>query len=259
MAFIHYRTQGFVLKKTDRFEADRIFTIFTFDWGRVKVLARAIRKITSKLRSGIDFFYLSEIEFIQGKTYKTLTDAIALEKFKNLKEDLGKFKIAFEISEVLDNFLKFEEKDENIWNLIIETFTLLNRPEVTPRQGGDLTKYTRSSLIYYYFLWNFFSTLGYQPELYQCSLCWKKLKPDNLYFSSKDGGVICQACSKSEKEAKKINSSVIKVLRIIFKKDSQTLSKLKIEPVLEKSLKDISENYYLYLLRENLKFDKIKV
>ena len=237
MAFIHYRTQAFIFKKTDRFEADRIFTIFTYDFGRVEVLARALRKITSKLRPGIALFYLSEIEFIQGKTYKTLTDAQSIEKFKNLRKDLKKLKIAFKISEVLDNFLKFEEKDKEIWNLIIETFQKLNNCSLF---------IVHCSLIYYYFLWNFFSILGYQPELYQCALCQKKLRPYNL--SAKEGGIICQPCAESEKETEKVNPNLVKVLRIILKKDLENLSKLKIEPALEKSLRNISENYYSFLL-----------
>ncbi|MBU4204806.1 recombination protein O N-terminal domain-containing protein [Patescibacteria group bacterium] len=71
---LHYRTIGFVLKKNDIGEADRIFTVFTLDFGKVKISGKAIRKIASKLKGGIDVISLSEIEFIQGKAYKTLTD-----------------------------------------------------------------------------------------------------------------------------------------------------------------------------------------
>ncbi|NQU82868.1 MAG: recombination protein O N-terminal domain-containing protein, partial [Parcubacteria group bacterium] len=81
MAFTHYRTRGFFLKNEARGEADEIFTLFTSDFGRIRVLGRAIRKITSKLRSGAGLFYYSEIEFIQGKQYKTLTDAVLIDKF----------------------------------------------------------------------------------------------------------------------------------------------------------------------------------
>ena len=124
--FNHYRTQGFILKKTDQGESDRIFTIFTKDFGRLELLAKAERKIKSKLRAGLELFYLSEIEFIQGKIYKTLTDAILIEKFQNLRNDLGKLYIAYKISEDLDNFVRGEEPDEKIWHLLNETFEKLN-------------------------------------------------------------------------------------------------------------------------------------
>ena len=86
--FIHYRTQGFILKKIDRGEVDRIFTIYTKDFGKLELLAKAERKIQSKLRGGLELFYLSEIEFIQGKAHKTLTDAILIDNFKNLRGNL---------------------------------------------------------------------------------------------------------------------------------------------------------------------------
>ena len=239
MAFVHHRTKGFVFGKDDRFEADVFFTGFTRDFGRVEVVGRAIRKIISKLRAGIGLFYLSEIEFIQGKTHKTLTDAVVLEKFENIRKDLKKLKIAFEISEALDEFLRFEEKDERLWHLIVETFTLLN--------DKGLTESNRLSLLFHYFLWNFFSILGYRPELFKCAFCQKKLISNNLYFSFNSGGVICSPCAKL-KEVKRINSDVVKVLRIILKKDWRTLSRLKIDSASQGLFEKISEDYRSNLL-----------
>ena len=253
MPFIHYRTRGFVFKKSERGEADRVFTIFTEDFGRLEILAKAIRKINSKLRSGIDLFCFSEIEFIQGKAHKTLTDAIPLKKFENTKKDFKKLKIAFKISETLDDFLKFEEREQTIWNLIAETFSRLDKHPLPT---------THHSLIYYYFFWNFLSILGYKPELFHCAVCQDKLTPNVLCFHFKEGGAICQNCAKKNNQANKnlcvtVNSDAVKILRIILKKDWQTLSKIKMNPESQKILKELSKNYYFYLLREHSTSDKI--
>src|SRR3989344_8727154 len=104
----YYKTKGFVLKKNDRSEADRIFTIFTDDFGKIEIRARAIRKITSKLRAGIDVFYFSEVEFIQRKNHKTLTDAVAIEK-NDCSQNFEKMIIYNKIAEVLDKFIKGQE------------------------------------------------------------------------------------------------------------------------------------------------------
>ena len=72
---LQYKTKGFIYKKRNRGETDRIFTIFTYDFGKIDVWGRAIRKIDSKLKSGIDIFYLSYIEFVQGKK-KTLLNTL---------------------------------------------------------------------------------------------------------------------------------------------------------------------------------------
>ena len=179
---VYYRTQGFIFKKKDILEVDRVFSIFTYDFGRLEIFGKAIRKITSKLRGGIEIFSLSEIEFIQGKNRKTLTDTIAIEKFSNIMQDPSRLEISHKISDILDNFIKGQEKDESIFALLKETLNKLNSPK---------TQASISQLIYYYFLWNFLSTIGYHPEIQKCAACGLKLNPDILYFSNKAASALC--------------------------------------------------------------------
>ncbi len=234
--FTHYRTQGFILKKINQGEANQLLTIYTKDFGKLKVLGKAIRKISSKLRSGADFFYLSEIEFIQAKVHKTLTDAILINNFKNLRKDLARLTIAYKISEIFDKLIRGQEPDEKLWQLLIETFKKLDDYNLKP---------ITYSLIYYYFLWNFLSLLGYQPELYRCSFCRKKLRPENIYFNLKKGGLICSQCQKKTRsENLIISSNTAKLIRILLKKDWSILEKLKIEVEDFDFLRTIS-NYYL--------------
>lgn len=238
---VHYRTKGIIIKKTDRGEDDQVLTIYAKDFGRLEILGKAIRKIKSKLRSGADIFYLSDVEFIQGKNQKTLTDAENIEKFKNIWTDFKKLTIAHKIAEILDELIRGQEPDEHIFSSIIEVFEKLNNLKLK-------TDPPRLKLIYYYFLWNLFSFLGYQPELFNCVVCQKKLIPYGLCFSAKEGGVICKSCAKQKKDNIKISSDVVKVLRLILKKDWQVLSKLKIEQPSQILLEDIAENYYFHLL-----------
>lgn len=234
--FEHYRTKGIIIKKEDRGEADQLLTIYTKDFGRLEILGKGIRKIKSKLRSGAEIFHLSEIEFIQGRGYKTLTDAILIEKFSNLRKDLKRLSIAYKISEILYDLIKCQEADERVWQLLNESFEKLNNWEIE----------NSLKIIYYYFLWNLLSFLGYQPQIFNCALCQKKLIPVNLYFNPKEGGVICEKCSAKIKKGLKIEPEVVKILRLILKRDWDILSRLKIEEPEEKSLKVISSAYFAY-------------
>ncbi len=251
--FEHYRTKGIIIKKEDRGEADQLLTIYTKHFGRLEILAKGIRKITSKLRSATEIFYLSKIEFIQGKTCKTLTDAILIDRFSNLRKDLKGLAVAYKISEICANLIKGEESDENIWHLLNEVFNKLNEPS-----------FPHLSLLYYFFFWNFISFLGYQPDLFNCVDCQKKLTPTKLYFNPREGGIICEKCFsrqnfgefKELKSCKKIyphtknlvvgvEPEVIKILRLILKGDWNILSRLKIGISDEKSLNIVSKNYLL--------------
>ncbi len=247
--FVHYRTQGFIFKKEDKGEADQLFSVYTKDFGKLEILGKAIRKISSKLRSGAEIFYLSEIEFIQGKVHKTLTDAIPIEKFTNLRKDLKRLVVAYKISETLDNLVKGQEPDKNIWQLLNETFHRLNNWKI---ENSLKIENCKLKIVYFHFLWNLLSILGYQPELYNCALCQKKLIPEKLYFNPKEGGVICQNCFQKVKSGKEINPEIVKILRIILEKNWPILSKLKIETEYLKGLASVSKNYFSLVCEENL-------
>lgn len=246
---VSYRTQGFVFKKQNRAEADKVFSIFTSEFGRLEIFAKAIRKITSKLRGGIEIFSLSEIEFIQGKNHKTLTDTIAKDRFNNILKDPYRLKISYRIGDLLDNFIKGQEKEEEIFSLLKETLERID--------DVNLSK-INIQLAYYYFFWNFISILGYQPEIQRCAMSGSKLNPDDLYFSNKEGGVVCGDCSSDNPKDKKVNSDVVKILRLILNKDWNIISKLKIEDPSQRILEKTSDEYYLYLLSNHSNNSKQK-
>ncbi|KKP43701.1 MAG: repair protein RecO protein [Parcubacteria group bacterium GW2011_GWA1_33_6] len=236
---VKYKTEALVFKKEDWSEADRIFSIFTYDFGKVQVIGKAIRKITSKLRGGLEIFSFCEIEFIQGKNRKILTDAVFLDKFKSIPQIPEKLAVAYKISDILDNFIKGEENDEKIWGLLVDIFEKLDT---------HFSKNFNYQLIYFYFFWNFISTLGHCPELSKCAACQQKLNPNDLYFSNKEGGVICRNCYIANTNAIKITSDAVKILRLILQKDWEVLLKLKIETSCQKDLEEILKNYYDYFI-----------
>ena len=201
---LHYRTQGLIIKKIDRGEADQFLTIYTRDFGKLKILGKAVRKIKSKLRGGADLFYLSEIEFIQGKAQKTLTDAALINGFFNIRKDLKKLSTAYRVVNLLDELVPAEQKDEELWQLIVEVFQKLNS------SAPD----NRFSLLYYYFFWNLVCLLGYEPEL--------------------GAGTIY---------GKKIEANVVKTLKMIMAREWQNLSNIKIEDSHLESLKGVSKWY----------------
>jgi len=233
----HYRTKGFVFKREDRLEADRVFFAFTHDFGKVEIFAKAIRRIASKLKSGIEIFSLSELSFIRGKIRNTLTDAVFLERFSQIPIAPEKMEIARRVSGAFDTFIRGQAPDEKIFHFIVDFFEKLNAESLIKNQ----------ELVYSYFMWNFFTMLGYGPELSRCAVCLKTPDPKVIYFSNKEGGMVCQNCAAQTKDAEKINADIVKVLRIILRSDWHTTLKLKIELPSLKLLQDILSHYYSYI------------
>lgn len=231
--FTHYRTKGFILKKIDRGEADQVLTVYTEKFGKLDIVARSSRKIKSKLRGNTDIFCISEIEFIQGKRNKTLTDAVLIKDFKEIKRYEERLKAAFKISEIISKLVKGQESDEKIWSLLDEVFEKLNNWTI-----GN------SPIIYHYFLWNFLSILGYRAELYYCSLCQGKIVSEDIFLNIKEGGLICSSCQKELKETVKITPNAVKIARLLLKKEWPILKRLKID---EEDIQavDFFSNHYL--------------
>ncbi len=234
MAHEHYRTKGIVLSKSDSGEADQIFILYTQDFGKIEVVGRAIRKITSKLRVGIDIFYFTEIEFIQGKNRKTLTDAIAINKFLKIRKNSEILASISQITEAVSRLIPAEKKDEAIWNLLFETINKIN----------DLSlkiENCKLKIILNYFLWNFFSLLGYSPELYSCPICAKKLLPETFFLSPQHGGVVCWQCCNFP--AVEITVDTIKLIRFFLKEPMEKIERLNIR---EKDLQDLDKAFKVY-------------
>jgi|SRR3989344_1601569 len=231
---LYYKTEGFVFKQEDRMDADRLFSVFTKDFGRLEIVGKAIRKIDSKLRAGIELFSVCNIEFVEGKNRKTLTDAFLQKKFRALATSPEKLATAHAISETLDHFIKGQEKDHELFALLNETFEILERQP-------------KHFLCQQYFLWNAFSALGYRPQLSLCATCNGMLQEDALYFSHKEGGILCENCYFLKKDGIKVESGAVKIIRLILQKNWDVLQKLKVTPDLQKSLEGISEYYYQYL------------
>jgi DNA repair protein RecO (recombination protein O) len=262
----HYQTGGIFLGKENRGEANQLFFIFTEQFGAIEVLARAIRKITSKLRSDANLFSLAQIEFIQGKNYKTLTDIVTLDKWSLVRQDTAKLALAQKISQVIAQLIIHPQKDSQVWELLLQCFYFLNghQPVVAiPQNAGEAISvlamergiasrpaaarndYDVSQLVYYYFLWNLLKLLGYSPQLYNCPLCGERIKPQIFYLAPQAGGLVCGPCAsrlnvlETPKEFIKVNT--VKLLRIFLQKPITILSRLKIEEQDIANLADICQ------------------
>jgi DNA repair protein RecO (recombination protein O) len=203
--FVRYRTKSFILSKIDLGEADQIIFLYTKEFGKLEILAKGVRKITSKLKPAVELFCLSNIEFVQGKNYKTLTDASIINKFKNIKNDLVRFKVIYQISDLINDLIKNQEQDARIWNLILRTFYIIDKKEVSTE---------KTPLLYYYFFWRLVALLGYYPEISKCKIY--------------------------EKE---INCQIIKIIKFILIKEAKDVIRLRVNKNHLTLLKNISEWY----------------
>jgi len=155
-----YKTQGIILKHIDIGEASRIFTIYTKDFGKISVRARAVKKPTSKLAGHLEPLTLSQLVLAQGKFLDIIIDALAINNFTNLRSSLKKLALGFYICELVDKLTGEKVPDERIFDLLLGALGFLERglKSATPNGARNLR------ILPFYFGLKLLALLGFAPH-----------------------------------------------------------------------------------------------
>jgi len=131
-----FRTQAIILNRTDYGEADRILTFLTPDHGKVKAIAKGVRKQKSKLAGGIELFSVSDLSFIVGKSeINTLRSSRLIRHYGNIVKDLNRTDTAYRLIKLLDKATE-DSTEEAYFNLLQKAFSALD----DERTGYQLTE-----------------------------------------------------------------------------------------------------------------------
>ncbi len=197
-----YRTPAVILKRMDLGEADRIVTLFSRDEGKIRAVARGVRRTTSRSAGHLEPFTLSDVLLAVGRELDVISQVETLESFREIREDLELTTHAYYLTEVVD--LLTEDRNENraVYEALLEGLRAL-------RQTSDI------HLLLVAFHLRLLDALGYRPELRECVTCRVGIEPDRNHFSAVLGGVICPTCGAREPTARAIGTSALKLLRFV--------------------------------------------
>ncbi|MEK7497514.1 MAG: DNA repair protein RecO [Patescibacteria group bacterium] len=117
-----YKSQGIVLARRNFGEADRILILYTKDFGRVSLIAKGVRKLTSRKRGHVEVF--SQITFSAVKTHgiDIMTEADTIDSFEEVRVDLGKVALAFYFCEAIGKTTHEGEENRELYERIIYYF-----------------------------------------------------------------------------------------------------------------------------------------
>lgn len=123
-------TEGLILKRKNFGEANRVLTVLTDRLGKISIIAKGVRRITSRRAGNIEVLNRVKLHLFKAKNY-TLSEAESLETFSNLKGNLTLSTISFHIIELVDRLTVEEQKNNDLYNLTLGILRLL---ETHPRQ-----------------------------------------------------------------------------------------------------------------------------
>jgi len=124
------KTRGIILSRTNFSEADRILTFLTPDYGKLRVIAKGVRKIKSKMAGGIELLSVSDIGFIRGRgELSTLISTRLVRHYEMIVKDLDRTMTAYEFIKQIDRLTE-DEVDEEYFLLLEEAFGALNETKI---------------------------------------------------------------------------------------------------------------------------------
>lgn len=96
------RDEGFIIKRINFGEADRVLTIFSKENGKIKVVAKGIRKITSRRGALLEPFNLVKFHTVQSHSRHILTEVELISSFDVYKSNLDSYKKILIVCELID-------------------------------------------------------------------------------------------------------------------------------------------------------------
>ncbi|MBU3957142.1 DNA repair protein RecO, partial [Patescibacteria group bacterium] len=113
-----YKTEGIILKRINYGEADRILTIYTKHYGKIRALAKGVRRITSRRGGNVELFNQAVLFLNKGKNLDLLTEAQVVNSFKSWRRDLKKVTVAYYFCELVDKLTPEEQPNQAVFQLL---------------------------------------------------------------------------------------------------------------------------------------------
>ena len=196
-----YRTAGIVLKRVDLGEADRILTLFTRDQGKLRAIAKGVRRTTSRSAGHLEPFTLSDLLLAVGRELDVVSQAETIGAFRDVREDLVLTTHAYYLAELTDLLTEDRMENRAAFGALVDGFTALAEQAFHPR------------VVVIAFLLRLLDALGYRPELTECVSCRAAITPGRNQFSAHLGGALCPTCGPREMSARPIANDPLKLLR----------------------------------------------
>jgi DNA repair protein RecO (recombination protein O) len=234
------RTEAVVLRRHDLGEADRIITLYTAHHGKLRAVAKGVRRPTSKLGGHLELFTHSQILLARGRNLDIITQVETVSPFLGLREDLWRASQAYYVAELIDRMTEDRSENYALFRLLVAT---LDRLATARRADQAIRVYELQAL----------DLLGYRPELRHCVKCRQLLDADALAFSSLDGGTLCRTCQASSTSARALSANALKVLRLYQTGDWSTVSRLRLDEALRSELEQVLHEYVRYVAETQFK------
>jgi DNA repair protein RecO (recombination protein O) len=117
-------------------EADRILTVFTKHYGKIRAMAKGVRKITSRRGGNVELFNRVTLFLSRGRNFDLLSEAQVLDSYKVWRKDLKKVGVAYYFCELVDRLTPEAQENQAVFELLKDYLGRLNKESLSELARG---------------------------------------------------------------------------------------------------------------------------
>jgi DNA repair protein RecO (recombination protein O) len=177
-----YRDEAVVLRTQKLGEADRIITVLTREHGRVRAVAKGVRRTTSRFGARLEPFMLIDVQFYAGRSLDTVTQVETIGAYgRRIVEDYPSYTAGTAMLETAERFTE-TEREPAVQQFLLLAGALRSLSQAEHEPGLLLDAYLLRSL----------SVAGWAPSFVDCARC--GAPGPHRAFALAAGGVACPSC-----------------------------------------------------------------
>ncbi len=194
-----YRDQGVVLRTYRLGEADRIVVLVTAGHGKVRAVAKGIRKTRSRFGGRLEPIAHAALLLYEGRELDIITQAETIDHFRPIRDDLARMNDAMAMLEAVDQVAQERKADVRLYQLLVGALRALAE--------------RRSPLLVPAFFWKLLTHEGAGPLLDECAGCGAPAAQVELVaFDLAEGGALCAGCRRGSS----LSPEALRLLRTIL-------------------------------------------
>ncbi|MGH2498589.1 MAG: DNA repair protein RecO [Candidatus Limnocylindria bacterium] len=222
-----YRAEAIVLRTIDFGEADRVLTLLTRHFGKVRVVAKGIRRSTSRLAGHAEPLSHATFHLARGRELDVLTGAEPRAAYREVRDDLVRIASGLYVVELADRFSADRSPCAPLFECVQAALDHLEAgfPPALVCRWFDLHLLDRS---------------GFRPELARCVECRAEPPETTNLWSPEAGGLVCARCAPDLASAPSalgtLSVRALKSLRYLIASDFGGAARLRLDVALAAEL-----------------------
>ncbi len=178
-----YRDEAVVLRTYKLAEADRIVVLLTAGRGKVRAVAKGVRRTGSRLGGRLEPSTHVQLMLHEGRELDVVTQVEAVHQFRTIREDLVRLRDALAILEAVDQVARERSPDPPLFAMLVGALRTLDRRPAALLVAG--------------FYWKLLGLEGTAPMLDACVRCGTPAAGGDVELVALDlaeGGAVCRVC-----------------------------------------------------------------